>query len=67
MAFPMVAVDGELVLEALALSARYQISHFDAQIVAAAARLGCATLYTEDLSNGQIYANVRAMNPFRVG
>src|SRR5687768_6881125 len=45
-AFPMVAVDGALVLEAVALGERFQTSHFDAQILAAAKRIGCATVYS---------------------
>lgn len=64
MAFPMVAIDGALVLEALQLAERFQTSHFDAQILAAAKRLDCATLYSEDLNHGQDYGGVRVVNPF---
>ena len=65
MAFPMAAVDGALVLEAVEIAERFQISHFDAQILAAAKRMGCATVYSEDLSHGQDYGGVRVVNPFR--
>src|SRR5688572_29465197 len=64
MAFPMCVVDGSLVLEAVEVSERFQISHFDAQIVGAAKRMGCAILYSEDLSRGQDYGGVRVVNPF---
>ena len=64
MAFPMAAV-GALVLEAVEIAERFQISHFDAQILAAAKRMGCATVYSEDLSHGQDYGGVRVVNPFR--
>ena len=64
MAFPMAAVDGPLVLEAVQISERFQTSHFDAQILAAAKRMGCATLYSEDLNHGQDYGGVRVVNPF---
>jgi predicted nucleic acid-binding protein len=64
MAFPMVAVDGALVLEAVDIAERFQTSHFDAQILAAAKRMGCATLYSEDLNHGQDYGGVRVVNPF---
>ena len=64
MAFPMAAVDGALVLEAVQIAERFQISHFDAQILAAAKRMGCATVYSEDLSHGQDYGGVRLVNPF---
>lgn len=64
MAFPMAAVDGALVLEAVQFGERFQISHFDAQIVATAKRMGCATVYSEDLNHGQDYGGVRVLNPF---
>jgi hypothetical protein len=60
LAFPMAPVDED----ALSMAQRWQISYFDAQIVAAARRLGCATMYTEDLNNGQVYDGVRVVNPF---
>jgi predicted nucleic acid-binding protein len=62
--FPMVSVDGALVLEAVELSGRFQTSQFDAQILAAAKRIGCSTVYSEDLNHGQDYAGVRVVNPF---
>ncbi len=43
---------------------RYQISYWDAAIVAAAAELGCSALYSEDLSHGQFYGTVQVINPF---
>lgn len=64
MVFPMLPVDGALVLSAMVLAERFQVSHFDAQILAAAERLGCKTLYSEDLSHGQTYGSVRVLNPF---
>lgn len=64
MAFPMVTVDGLLVLEAVDLAERFQISYFDAQILAAAKRIGCAMVYSEDLNHGQDYGGVRVVNPF---
>jgi predicted nucleic acid-binding protein len=64
MAFPMAAVDGALVLEASQIGERFQIGHFDAQILAAAKRMGCTTVYSEDLNSGQDYGGVRVVNPF---
>lgn len=61
---PTVPTDTALVLEALRLKARYQISYWDAAIVAAARTLGAATLYSEDLNHGQDYDGVRVVNPF---
>jgi predicted nucleic acid-binding protein len=64
MAYPMVPVDGTLVLEAAALGDRLQISHFDSQILVAANRLGCELVYSEDLGHGQKYGDVQVCNPF---
>jgi len=62
--YPVLPVTGELVLEAYALQQRYQISYWDAAIVAAAHTLGCTILYTEDLNSGQDYGGVIVQNPF---
>ena len=64
MAFPMAAVDGALVVEAVQIAERFQTSHYDAQILAAAQRMGCATVYSEDLNHRQDYGGVRVLNPF---
>lgn len=61
---PTVATDTSLVLEGLRLKERYQISYWDAAIIAAARALGACTLYSEDLSHGQDYDGVRVVNPF---
>jgi predicted nucleic acid-binding protein len=54
----------EDVNQAIAIHRRYAISFWDALIVRSAAQLGCATLWSEDLSAGQVYEGVRANNPF---
>src|SRR2546422_1650415 len=46
--FPVLAVDREIVLEAVELTVRYKVSYWDAAIIAAARRLGCDVLYSED-------------------
>jgi predicted nucleic acid-binding protein len=51
------------VIEALTIEARYQVSFWDALIIHAAERSGAAILYSEDLSDGQIYGSVRVVNP----
>lgn len=62
--FPVVSADRELILDAVTLAIDAQLSIFDAAIVAAASRGGCATLLSEDLSDGQILRKVRVRNPF---
>jgi predicted nucleic acid-binding protein len=51
--------------EALRLCGRFQISYYDAAILAAAKQLGCKVVYFEDLNDGQDYDGVRLENPFR--
>jgi predicted nucleic acid-binding protein len=54
---------GESVMEAAELEERYGLSFWDALIVQAAATSGAETLYSEDLSHGQLYGAVRVLNP----
>lgn len=63
-AFPCHAIDHRLVRIAIEQSARYMISYWDAAILSAAQALGCHTVYSEDLNDGQQYAGVRVVNPF---
>ena len=64
-AFPCKAIDHQLVRIAIEQSERYAILYWDAAILAAAEALGAATVYSEDLSDGQRYGQVRVTNPFR--
>lgn len=61
----VVAIDYELFEEVTKIQQRFQISYWVAAIVAAAKRVNCGTLYSEDLSEGQSYGGVRVVNPFR--
>ena len=49
----------------LSLQLRWQLSHWDAMILAAAQASGARELLTEDLNHGQDYGGVRAVNPFK--
>ncbi len=40
------------------------LSYWDGAIIAAAQRLEAATLYSEDLNDGQVYGTVRVVNPY---
>lgn len=62
--FPFVPVDQSYVAAGLAVARRYQLKYYDAALLAAAERLGAPVFYTEDLNHGQVYGNVRAVNPF---
>jgi len=61
----VVVNSGESILDALDLEARYRISFWDALVLQAANASGAEVLYSEDLSDGQIYGSVRVVNPFR--
>ena len=63
-AFPCQAIDHQLVRIAVERSERYEISYWDAAILAAAEALGTDTVYSEDLNDGQRYGQVRVVNPF---
>jgi predicted nucleic acid-binding protein len=55
----------ELVISAVILRRRYSLSQWDTTIIAAAAELGCETVYSEDMSDGQKYDGIRVVNPFK--
>jgi predicted nucleic acid-binding protein len=61
---PVAPIDASLVIEAAGLSDRFQISYWDAAIVAASLALSCETIYSEDLNHGQVYHRVRVINLF---
>lgn len=61
---PVQGMDASMVISAHQIQARYGLSLWDAAIVAAAQRMGCMRLVTEDLNNGQSYGGVVALNPF---
>ena len=64
LAFPLAAIDASIVKDAIRLAQLYQVSYFDAQVIAAARALKCVTLYSEDLNHGQDYDGVLVKNPF---
>lgn len=58
-------VTHELVVSAVMLRRRFQLSQWDATILAAAVELGCTTIYSEYMNDGQDYGGVRVVNPFK--
>jgi predicted nucleic acid-binding protein len=45
---------------------KFQISYWDAAIIEAARALGCVTVFSEDLNDGQDYGGITVNNPFRM-
>jgi predicted nucleic acid-binding protein len=61
----VVPVHADTIREAIRLTGRYQLSHWDSLIVAAALLAGCETLYSEDLQHNQLFeGRLRVINPF---
>jgi predicted nucleic acid-binding protein len=59
---PLVA---DTLLGAFAIEDSYRLRFWDALLIAAANAAGCAFFLSEDLSDGQTYGSVVALNPFR--
>lgn len=62
--FPVQAITLGVVEDALFICQQFRISYWDAAIVAAARHRDCRVLYTEDLTHGEDYEGVTAVNPF---
>ena len=61
----VVSLTPRTVEKALFIGERYQCSHWDALVVAAALLAGCDTLYSEDLQDGQVFEGCLVVcNPF---
>jgi predicted nucleic acid-binding protein len=60
-----IVTDGELLREGWKLQDRYQLSYWDALIVAAAKTASCRYLLTEDLQHGQNLDGIEVISPFR--
>jgi predicted nucleic acid-binding protein len=59
----VVVNDGESILAALDIEERYRISFWDALVIQSAQVAEAEILYSEDLSDGQLYGSVRVVNP----
>lgn len=64
LAWKVVVNDVEVFRAGLEAQRRWQLSPWDAWIVAAAQRAGAGELWTEDLNADQDYGGVRTVNPF---
>lgn len=62
--FEVVPANANLVLDAHELARSERLSWFDALIVEAAIRAGCARLYSEDLDDGRQFGDMVVVNPF---
>jgi predicted nucleic acid-binding protein len=61
----VVPVTADTIREAVRLAARYQLSHWDSLIVAAALLAECETLYSEDMQHRHVFDDrLTVINPF---
>jgi predicted nucleic acid-binding protein len=56
---------GRLLVDAIAVQHKAQLSFWDAMVVQAAIEAGCEALYSEDLNAGQRFGSLVVVNPFR--
>ena len=61
---PIVNQTAETVSRAVELTGIYNLSIFDAGIIAAAESAGCDQIWSEDFNEGQEYCGIRLVNPF---
>ena len=57
-------VTSDMLRDAIHIRREYGIQYHDAVMVAAAKKLGCHEILTEDLNDGQLYCGMVAINPF---
>lgn len=56
---------GRLLVNAIELQQRAQLSFWDSMVVQAALDAGCERLYSEDLNDGQRFGSLVVINPFK--
>ena len=58
-------VTADMVRSAIFIQKEYGIQYYDSLIVAAAEKIGCHEIVSEDFNAGQIYRGMMAVNPFQ--
>ncbi len=62
--FQVVPLTLDLFDHAVAIRARYKFRYYDSAILAAALQIGCTTVLTEDMQDGQTIDGLQIVNPF---
>lgn len=57
-------IDAAIVRRGREISAAHGLNYYDGAILAAAERLGCDTVLSEDMADGRAYGTVTVRNPF---
>ena len=63
--FPVQDITSAILMAAMDTRHRFPLSYWDAAIIEASRAMGCAEVLSEDLGDGQDYAGIRVINPFR--
>src|SRR5947209_18001981 len=63
--FPILELTPTLFRAAVSVHQRFQLSYWAAAILAAAQQMGCHTVFSEDMNDGQNYDGVTVVNPFK--
>jgi len=63
--FPVQDITSGILVAALDTRQRFQLSYWDSAIIEASRAMGCEEVLSEDLGDGQDYAGIRVINPFR--
>jgi predicted nucleic acid-binding protein len=63
--FPVQDITSGILIAALDTRQRFQLSYWDSAIIEASRAMGCEEVLSEDLGDGQDYAGIRVVNPFR--
>ncbi|MFC1689264.1 PIN domain-containing protein [Pseudomonadota bacterium] len=63
LAWDPVVNDGAIIMEAIDIESRYQLSFWDSLIVAAAQKSGASIIYSENFTHGQKFGSVEVQNP----
>ncbi|HEY1708367.1 MAG TPA: PIN domain-containing protein [Rhizomicrobium sp.] len=62
--FTLLVPNKDVIVDTLALLTRYQLSVWDARLLAVCGASGCNVLLSEDMQNNTVYNGVRVLNPF---
>ena len=60
-------IDAGIVSRGREMSAEHGLNYYDGAILAAAERLGCDAVLSEDMTDGRAYGAVTVRNPFKEG
>jgi predicted nucleic acid-binding protein len=63
--FPVQDITSTVLMAALDTHKRFQLSYWDSAIIEASRAMGCTEVLSEDMGDGQDYAGIRVVNPFR--